>query len=239
MITDKPVNASLIKFNSSVGGSLTGDHTQHPLIQKFAKDPIIEALVRSIHGYRNWYDRVKNSMSVIDPTQTEKGQFIANHERASRSLGEAAKVGTSAAEAAQASLAGVERDIDSALGIKQDENSREIRDRLAGMTPTERLSAAHAAIEAGDASFLGAVLAPKSAFTTGFTQDERAVLRNRYAEVHAPEVLERRKAIGVALEASQKANMDAIATMGATFDHQAVATITAQRDTAREVQRQL
>jgi hypothetical protein len=233
MATNPNYTPALNSVPESVGGTLQGNHYLNPKLVKFADDRVITAMREVNDGYRNWLDKVKLAVVTNDPTMTEAKMFVENHANATRVLAEWATKATNASGLAKAEIGRIDTEIAERLNIREGAYSKEFREDFKKMEPNERLSVAFAAVEAGEVDTVSAILAAPPRLS-GFTDDQHSLIRSRYEERLAADLIERKEAVQLTLSTNERSLMDAIGAMDAIFPPAIVADINARTKAAKD-----
>ncbi|BCH12112.1 hypothetical protein MesoLj131c_63700 [Mesorhizobium sp. 131-3-5] len=110
----------------------------------------------------------------------------------------------------------IDNDIRTKLEIEDGPRSHEIRRHLLGLKENARLTVALKAIDAGDKETMAAVLIGP-AFLTGFTDEQRAMLRNRQAEKLAGDLIARKRIIEKAKATNMRTLDELLPALDAIF----------------------
>lgn len=129
-------------------------------------------------------------------------------------------------------LDALDADVARTLDIGATPYAPEIRERLSKMSSSERMATARRAIETNDKDVMGALLNGPS-FLSGFSDADRNTLRQAYSTKYAAELVERRKAIELAMHVNFEAFNGVIVGLGALFPQARVAEITSSMTEAQ------
>jgi hypothetical protein len=233
MATNPNFTPALNSVPDNVGGTLQGDHYLDPKLAKFKDDPVIIAMHGANDGYRIWLDKVKGAVVADDPTMTEAKMFVENHANASRVLGECANKAANASALAKAEVGRIDAEIKERLAIREGTYSKEFRDDFKKMEPSERLSVAFAAVEAGEVDTISAILAAPPRLS-GFTDEQHRVIRSRYEERLAADLIERKEAVELSLSTNERSLMDAFGAMDSIFPRAIIEDINTRTKAAKD-----
>lgn len=197
-------------------------------------DTVVSSLKSAHDRMRTSFDAVRTALRMNDPAMTPEANFIRVKQLSDRSVDDIARQLQSAREAGERTIGLMDDGIGERLAFSDTSRAGEIRNHFKGLKKDERLSLAFNAIDSGDKETLAAILNGPH-YLTGFTDDDRATIRNRYAEVHAGDLIERKRIIQKALKINNDAFNSLLGAIGRLFPSEKVKEIADRMQAAQTV----
>ncbi|MBZ9758424.1 hypothetical protein LB524_24350 [Mesorhizobium sp. ESP6-5] len=208
------------------GDYLLGERFLEPDLAEAAKTDAVVSQMRAAHdSYRNGFKALKEALRSQDPAMTPEANLMDMKKRSDSWLEDITKRATEATANANRTIDAIDNDIRTKLEIEDGPRSHEIRRHLLGLKENDRLTVALKAIDAGDKETMAAVLIGP-AFLTGFTDEQRAMLRSRQAEKMAGDLIARKRIIEKAKATNMRTLDELLPALDAIFPRHIVEEIT-------------
>ncbi|GLQ79287.1 hypothetical protein GCM10007881_28050 [Mesorhizobium huakuii] len=217
------------------GDHLLGERYLKPnLAEAVTTDAVVSQMKGAHDSLRNGFTAMKAALRSQDPTMTPEANFMDLKKRADGWLDSIAKLATDASTQAKRTIEGIDNDIRAKLEIEDGPRSNEIRRHLLGLKENDRLTVALKAIDAGDKETMAAVLIGPS-FLSGFSDDQRTMLRNRQGEKMAGDLIARKKVLEECISTNLRTVDEALSAVDAIFPRHRVEEITKRRQATKAV----
>jgi hypothetical protein len=217
------------------GDYLLGERYLEPDLAEVAKTDAVVSQLKGVHdSYRNGFKALKEALRSQDPGMTPEANLMDMKKRSDSWLEDITKRATEATANANRTIEGIESDVRAKLEIEDGPRSHEIRRHLLGLKENDRLTVALKAIDAGDKETMSAVLIGP-AFLTGFTDEQRAMLRNRQAEKMAGDLIARKRIIEKAKATNMRTLDELLPALDAIFPRHRIEEITKRMQATKTV----
>lgn len=204
------------KVPEPTGDYLLGDQYAREELQQ-VDEPAINAMALAHKRYREGFQKLRTAMEARDPNETEAAHLKSSKQIADKWLKQAARQSDEARERAKSALTAVKLDIRDKLQLDETPRAGEVRAVLRDMKPEERLQAVNQAIERGDSEVMAAVV-NGSPLLSGVSDEDRDAMHEVFVRRHAPELVQKQKALELALEINSQTNLEALENYSRIFD---------------------
>lgn len=223
----------------AAGDKLRGEWYRAPqFADAIAKDDgVIKLMAASHDKLRTGYEGIVKARNTPDPTRTDDGHFVDVYARAQRWRDAVANDLSRARETAQSEIVRLDKEIVEKLAIKDGPYGTELRAHFKALDNNQRVKEIEAAIEQGDAGTLGAILAAPARLS-GLTDEQQSLFRNRYAERHATDLIQRKSVIAQAMGVNSDGFNEALIALGKLCPKERYESIRARQNEAQSAKDQ-